>query len=63
LYRAFANVFENFKITDAEKGEQAREDVKPSLDEINALKKVPKLDLEEDLEDEVSVLQQAYFFC
>ncbi len=43
MYRAFANVFENFRISDFRKPD----DLKTEDPNIN-LKKVPKLDIEED---------------
>lgn len=56
MYRAFANVFENFRISDASLRNKADvEDVKPEPEELaKALSKVPKVDLDDDL-DEVMI--------
>lgn len=44
MYRAFANVFENFRISDFRKLPDGEKSEDPNLN----LKKVPKIDLEED---------------
>ena len=49
MYRAFANVFENFRISEVKK-KDAGDDKKPEETPATALKKVPKIDLDEDNE-------------
>jgi len=58
MYRAFANVFENFRISDsALRNRSEADDVKPRAEELTkALSKVPKIDLDD--EDEVSISQE-----
>jgi len=52
MYKAFATVFENFRISDAAlRNKSDAEDVKPRPEELQKLSKVPKIDLEEDLDD------------
>ena len=46
MYRAFANVFENFRITDSKKAQEEAARAKEA--EMMNLKKVPKIDLEEE---------------
>ena len=50
MYRQFAKVFENFRIGDKIK-EEPQDDGKDTNGPNLALKKVPKLDLEEDLDE------------
>lgn len=51
MYRAFANVFENFRITDASLKGKTNEDEDSKVADTLALKKVPKIDLDDDLDD------------
>lgn len=53
MYRAFANVFENFRISDsALKVKTESGEVKPTTEEsVKAFSKVPKIDLDDEIED------------
>lgn len=54
MYRAFAHVFENFRINDALKGKSNDDDDGNKVEDISSLKKVPKIDLDDE-PDEVSI--------
>ncbi len=51
MYRAFANVFENFRIADASLKSKVEDDTDSKLEDMSALKKVPKIDLDDDLDE------------
>lgn len=52
MYKAFANVFENFRISDSVfKIKTEGEDVKPRPEELKGFSKIPKIDLDDDLEE------------
>lgn len=48
MYRAFANVFENFRIKDTS-GSKVNDEVKK--EDVMSLKKVPKIDLDDELDE------------
>jgi hypothetical protein len=49
MYRAFANVFENFRISDLSSRKNQEEESKIKLEDASLnLKKVPKIDMDDD---------------
>lgn len=56
MYRAFAHVFENFRINDASlKGKANEGDEESKVEDTTTLKKVPKIDLDDEPDEVIDV--------